>query len=123
MKMRTVVPMGLVVLASFSFPSLRAQDGKETSFKGEVVDMHCYLTRAAKGADHAGCGNACLSRGVTAGFLGDDGKLYVLLGEKPFAVKDAVAGMAGESVVVKGTLVERDGVKGIQLKSVEKVAR
>lgn len=121
MKMRSVVAACLVT-ASVSV-QLRGQDSKDLSLKGEVVDMHCYLTRAAKSADHAGCGNACLSRGVTAGFLAADGKLYVLLGEKPFAVKDAVAGMAGESVVVKGTLVERDGVKGIQLKSVEKLAR
>jgi hypothetical protein len=122
MKMRSVVAACLLA-ASVTVQPLRGQDSKDLSLKGEVVDMHCYLTRAAKGADHAGCGNACLSRGVTAGFLAADGKLYFLLGENPFAVKDAVAGMAGETVVVKGTLVERDGVKGIQLKSVEKAAR
>jgi len=96
-------------------------DGTVVSMKGEVVDMHCYLTRGAKGSEHAGCGNACLARGVTAGFLSEDGKLYVLLGEKPFAVKDAVAGLAGETVALKGTLVERAGVAGIQLQSVEKL--
>jgi hypothetical protein len=97
-------------------------EGNAVSLKGEVVDMHCYLTRGAKGSEHAGCGNACLARGVTAGFLSEDGKLYVLLSEKPFAVKDAVAGLAGETVSLKGTLVERAGVAGIQLQSVERVA-
>jgi len=123
MKIKTIALVGLWTLASLVNTPIGAQDPKQTSLKGEVVDMHCYMTRGDKGPDHAGCGNACLSRAVTAGFLSDDGKLYVLLGEKPFAVKDAVAGLAGETVIVKGALVERDGVKAIQLKSVEKVAR
>jgi hypothetical protein len=91
----------------------------ETTLAGEVVDLHCYLTRGARGPEHAGCANACLARSVTPGFLAADGRLFVLLSEKPFSVKDAVAGLAGKKVTVKGALVERDGVKGLQLKSVE----
>ncbi|HEX6738978.1 MAG TPA: hypothetical protein VF310_11935 [Vicinamibacteria bacterium] len=96
-----------------------AATAPELSLAGEVVDMHCYLTRGARGPEHAGCANACLSRGVTPGFRAEDGRLFVLLSEKPFPVKDVVAGMAGKRVTVKGALVERDGVKGLQVKSVE----
>jgi hypothetical protein len=87
---------------------------------GEVVDLHCYLSRGARGAEHAGCANACLSRGVTAGFKAEDGRLFVLLAEKPVSVKDTLAGLAGARVTVKGTLVERDGMKALQVKSAER---
>jgi hypothetical protein len=85
------------------------------TLRGEVVDLHCFLTRGAKGPEHAGCANACIARGVSAGFLADDGQLYVLLAEKPFTVKDAVAGLAGGPAIVEGTVAERTGVKAIRV--------
>jgi hypothetical protein len=58
---------------------------------GTVVDTHCYVTHGIHDASHTACSNACIARGVPAGFLADDGKLYMLFGEKPFSVKDTVA--------------------------------
>lgn len=58
-----------------------------------------------------------------AGFLANDGTLYVLFGEKPFSVKDAVKDLADVPIRLTGELVERGGVKGIQLKSINKVKR
>jgi hypothetical protein len=92
----------------------------DVTMTGEVVDLHCYLSRGARGAEHAGCANACLSRGVTAGFKAEDGRLFVLLAERPVSVKDTLAGLAGARVTVKGTLVERDGMQAIQVKSAER---
>ena len=43
----------------------------------------------------------------------------MLLAERPVSVKEVVAGLAGKRVTLKGSLVERDGVKGLQVKSVE----
>ena len=94
-----------------------AADG--VTLRGEVVDLHCYLARGAKGPDHAGCANACLRRGVTPGFLAEDGRLFVVLEEKPISPKERVDGLAGKTVTVKGAIVERDGVRGLQMKSVE----
>lgn len=52
-------------------------DKKEVTRKGEIVDMHCYLSRhdEGRGAAHAGCANSCISRGVTPGFISEEGKL------------------------------------------------
>jgi hypothetical protein len=108
----------LVALSSVAQPP--ADEAASLTLRGEVVDLHCYITRGATGADHAGCGNACLSRGVSAGFLADDGTLYVLLSEKPFSAKDAVAGLVGVKSIVKGKRVERAGVKALQLTSIER---
>jgi hypothetical protein len=86
---------------------------------GEIVDMHCYTSRGAHGEEHAGCSNACISRDVPAGFLADDGTLYLLVNEKPVSVKEKIAGKAGKKVTVHGKVVERSGVKALQLASVD----
>ena len=66
----------------------------EVTSPGTVVDLHCYVTHGIHDAEHTACSNACIARGVPAGFLAEDGTLYVLFGEKPFSVKDRVAGLA-----------------------------
>jgi hypothetical protein len=99
----------------------QASDTTVVAFKGEVVDMHCFVTRhggEGKGAAHAGCANACLARNVTAGFVAGDGKVYLLFDEKPFPVRDKIAGLAGQMVNLTGVVVERDGIRGILLKSI-----
>ncbi len=99
----------------------QAPDATTVTLKGEVVDMHCFVTRhggEGRGASHAGCANACLARNVTAGFVASDGKVYLLFEEKPFPVKDKIAGLAGQAVTLTGAVVERDGVRGILLKSI-----
>lgn len=100
----------------------QAADAPSTvNLKGEVVDMHCFVTRhggEGRGASHAGCANACLARNVTAGFVASDGKVYLLFDEKPFPVKEKIAGLAGQTVTLTGAVVERDGVRGILLKSI-----
>jgi hypothetical protein len=94
--------------------------GTPVTLKGTVVDMHCYVTHGLNDAKHTACSHACIARGVPAGFLAEDGKLWVLFGEKPFSVKDTVAGMADVPAIVTGIQVERAGVRGIQIKSIEK---
>jgi hypothetical protein len=112
-----------VVLSLLVIPVQAADTpAPEVTLKGEVVDMHCYVTRGAKGKEHASCGNACLARGVAAGLLAEDGRLFVLLEEKPVSVKDRLAGLVGETVTVKGRAVERDGVRALSMTSVERTA-
>lgn len=99
----------------------QAPDVTTVTLKGEVVDMHCFVTRhggEGRGPSHAGCANACLARNVTAGFVASDGKVYLLFDEKPFPVKEKIAGLAGQTVTLTGAVVERDGVRGILLKSI-----
>ena len=114
--MRRLLLVGLMAALAFVSGAQPGPEGRPpVTLRGEVVDLHCYITRGAKGPDHAGCGNACVSRGVSAGFLADDGTLYVLLSEKPFTAKDAVAGLVGTPAIAKGRVVERGGVKALQL--------
>lgn len=125
MKTMTMTVRGVVtaacLLAGGSW--VRSADTADVTLKGEVVDLHCHLTRGAAGAEHAGCASACLSRGVTPGFLAEDGRVFVLLATRSFPVKDQIAGLAGEKVTLTGTPVERGGVRALQLKSVERRAQ
>jgi hypothetical protein len=126
------VLIGLLVVAAIALGSrvLRAdtKSGKtekpapDVTLTGTVVDMHCYVTHGIHGGDHTGCANACIARGVPAGFLTDDGVLYVLFGATPHSVKETVKDLADVPAKATGTPVVRGGVKGLQLKSIEKVA-
>ena len=103
----------LVLLLAFV-----AAAGEETvTLTGEVVDLHCYTARGAHGEEHAGCSNACISRDVPAGLLVGD-TLYLLLNEKPVAVKEKVAGLAGKTVKATGKVVERNGMKALMVETV-----
>ncbi len=111
---------GWVVIAGLGASS-GAQEGPAMQrLTGEIVDMHCYLVRGERGPGHAGCANACIGRGVTPGFVAEDGRVYLLLAERPVSVKEVVAGLAGQRVTVEGQVVERDGVRGFQLTRVDR---
>src|SRR4029077_14611698 len=97
----------------------RAADGTLT---GTIVDMHCYVTHGLHDAGHTSCSNACIARGVPAGFLADDGTLSVLCDEKPFSVKEKVAGLADVPARLTGTPVVRSGIRGLQIKTIERLA-
>ena len=115
--------IALLILAALAVSRLVGAEDKaaDVTLTGSVVDMHCYVTHGIKDAKHTACSNACIARGVPAGFLADDGTLYVLFDEKPFSVKDKVAGLADVPARLTGTPVVRGGIKGIQIKSIEKV--
>jgi hypothetical protein len=114
--MKNIARIALLVIMS---SAAVAADDKSVSIVGEIVDLHCYTSRGAHGEEHAGCANACLSRDVPAGLLAPDGTLYLLVNEKSTSVKEKVAGKAGKKVKATGKVVERNGMKVLQLASVE----
>ena len=110
----------IAALLLFTLFALIAAAGDESvTLTGEIVDLHCYTSRGAHGEEHAGCSNACISRDVPAALLTEDGTLYLLINEKPVSVKEKIAGKAGKKVTAKGKVVERSGMKALQLASVE----
>lgn len=106
--------LAVAMLFCLVTPQAQAQDKSDdmASISGEVVDMNCYITRGAKGPDHAGCAKACVKGGQPMGLLTDDGTLVLLAKNNKSA--DAYEGLkekAGEKVEVSGKLAERDGIK------------
>ena len=118
-----MLPVMRKLIAVLLFAATTTAAAGEVTLTGEIVDLHCYTGTGAhagaRGEDHAGCANSCISRDVPAGFLADDGTLYLLVNETPVSVKEKVAGKAGKKVKAKGKVVERSGLKALQLTCVE----
>lgn len=81
---------------------------KEVTVKGELVDLVCYIDHAAQGEKHMKCGRTCIDAGLPPGLKGDDGKLYLIVGEHKPINKEAVK-YADKKVTVKGKLVSAEG--------------
>ncbi|HEV8238521.1 MAG TPA: hypothetical protein VGS57_04055 [Thermoanaerobaculia bacterium] len=94
-----------------------------TSWKGEIVDMACYVPHGAKGAGHADCAKKCAKMGQPLGLLTGDGDLVLLMANhedtKPF---ESVKEMAGSMVEITGTSAERDGVTTVTVTGVKPAA-
>jgi hypothetical protein len=84
----------------------------EERWTGEVVDLACYVSSGAHGADHAGCAKSCVKNGQPMGLLTDDGTLVLLSADhKDGAPYEALKDLAGEMAEVRGALAEKDGMK------------
>ena len=117
--MRRTSMLTVFLVLSLAMVSGAEDAPKPVSLKGEVVDLHCHVSRGAAGEKHAGCAEACINRGVPAGFLADNGTLYVLLDEKMISVKEKIAGKVGKPAKATGFVVEKDGMKLFKLVSIE----
>jgi hypothetical protein len=91
-----------------------------SSWKGEIVDVACYVPNGAKGAGHADCAKKCAKAGQPLGLLTGDGDLVLLLADHDDAkAYDAVKELAGTTVEVTGTSAERDGMTVVTVTGVK----
>jgi hypothetical protein len=94
------------------------------SVTGEVIDMACYFDDGASGPGHAECAKMCIASGLPVGLKGEDGKIYVLIGNQlppstqPAAKHETLnaqlAPYAAKIVTVSGTIVSKKGVNVIE---------
>ena len=97
-----------IIMASFNY-----KNDEPKTVTGEILDMKCYMTSGAHGADHKDCASSCLSRGEPMGVLTDDGKVYLLIKGKDSAAFEEAKKHAGDMVTVTGTLSEKGGVQAL----------
>ncbi|MDH3522859.1 MAG: hypothetical protein OES32_04670 [Acidobacteriota bacterium] len=109
--MKRKIVVSVVALAlTFALGALAQPD--QGSWTGEVVDLACYLSQGAHGADHAGCAKSCVKNGQPMGLLTSEGDLVLLAADhKEGAPYEALKDLAGEKAEVKGVLSEKDGMK------------
>ncbi|MBI3291798.1 MAG: hypothetical protein HYZ73_03180 [Elusimicrobia bacterium] len=89
--------------------------------QGEILDMVCYMDHGEKGAKHKACAEKCIKGGAPVGLLTADGAVYLLLEDHNApAPYQTLKGMAAEQVTVQGTIVNRGGVQGLVVKSMNK---
>jgi hypothetical protein len=90
---------------------------------GELVDTGCYLGHGAKGEKHIDCATKCIANGMPMGLLTADGTLYLItLDHENADPYNALKNMAGKTVTVTGTVMTRNGMKGIDVTEAKEAA-
>ncbi len=92
---------------------------KEKTWKGEVVDLSCYLAKGLKGPGHKKCAQMCAAQGQPVGLLTDAGELYLLVGPHDGTALDDAKKLCGSAVELTGSVLERDGLRAIEVQSVK----
>lgn len=114
--------MMLALGASANTPAGAAKSTTKT-LTGEVVDTGCYMAHGAKGEKHIGCATKCISGGMPMGLLTSNGTLYLLtLNHDNADPYNKLKDMAGKTVSVTGEVIERSGMKGIDVQGVKLAA-
>ena len=116
--MKTITTIGLVAFGMLALAH-DVPKGKVVSISGTVVDTGCYVSHDSKGESHAKCAAVCARNGVPLAILDEHGTLFM-----PIAVehKDQNAKLAPfieKRVKVTGTVLEKGGLKGIAIQTVE----
>jgi hypothetical protein len=113
--MKKLLMAGLLLVSGVALADKPA--GKKDKITGEVVDITCYASHAAKGEKHAACGTKCLQGGLPAGIVAD-GKLWVVTMGDHTAPGPKLAAWVGKSVTAEGTRIEKDGANIFEVDTV-----
>lgn len=114
---------GSLAVQSMAHEGMKAKKSgaREVTLNGQLLDMACYMEEGAKGPKHKDCAAKCVREGAPLGFLSTDGKAYFLVNShESEAAFQAAKDLTGEDVKLTGTLIEKAGVKAIQVSAVEK---
>ena len=117
--MKITATIGAFFLLSLT-AGLFAGEG-ETTVKGEIVDLSCYMTQGAHGKEHQQCAQSCIERGIPMGLLTESGDVYLLLeNHKQKEAYETAKKHAAEIVEVTGPVSERGGVKALRVDACSK---
>ena len=100
-----------------------AHDSKaeKRTFVGHVVDMACYVGHGSIGDSHRECATTCAKAGIPLAILDQQSQtLYLPLSKNHHAAANTdLLHFVEKDVRVTGTVSEKDGMKTIQLESIE----
>jgi hypothetical protein len=92
------------------------------SLVATVIDTGCYLSHDTKGEKHVRCATACAKSGVPLALLDETtGTVYLPVAVDHKNQNLRLMPFIEQKVKVTGTLIEKGGMKGIALKTVEAV--
>jgi hypothetical protein len=92
---------------------------KPITITGTVVDTGCYIVHDGSGSDHEQCATECAKKGIPLAILDGSGKLYLPLGVDHANPNTQLMPFIEKKVKVTGTAVERGGLSGIAIKTIE----
>lgn len=111
---------GALLVSGLTLLSMSAFGQSTSTLKGEVLDMSCYMGHGAKGKGHQQCAQMCLNKGLPAGLLTGNGKVYLLVEDHDKAdAYNTVIKHAADQVQVTGKVVDKNGVQALVVESVK----
>ncbi len=94
--------------------------GKDLSFTGTVIDTGCHMSHNSKGEKHIACATTCAKAGVPLAIVDEaSGTIYLPVAVNHKNQNERLMPFIEKKVKVTGTLMEKGGMKGISLKSIE----
>ncbi len=94
--------------------------GKEITMTSLVIDTGCYIAHNSKGEKHESCARACAKAGVPLALLDEaSGTIYIPVATDHKNQNEKLMPFIEKKVKVTGTMMEKGGVKGFSIKTVE----
>ena len=122
MKKSIVFCAAMLLMFFVRVSTVHAQDTKpdKATVTGEIIDMDCYMSMGAHGADHKSCASKCIANGTPMGLLTKDGKVYVLTAPHdnldPY---NKLKKQAASTVTITGEVYNKGGVQSLQVDDVK----
>ena len=98
-----------------SMASHANMEGKQGTWKGEILDAGCYLGHGAMGEKHKECALKCASMGMPLMIMVNDKAVLLTPDHDNQDPYNAIKNWAGSVVEVTGTMSTRGGVSGINV--------
>ncbi len=121
--MHVLLSLLFVICITEGYSQGKKKAEKETTVKGEVVDVSCYLAHGKDGMgdSHKGCAEACAQHGGPLGILTSDGKLYVSVmpDDHKAGPNEILMQHIAQQVSATGSVRAKNGVRGIMITKVE----
>lgn len=111
-----------IVFSAVFATTLLAHDepkGKAVTITGTVVDTGCYFSHGAIGGKHTECATACAKAGVPLAIVDGAGKIYLPIAADHKSPNAKLMPFIEKKVKVTGTAMEKGGLEGIAIKTVE----
>ena len=83
------------------------------------MDTGCYVSHNSKGETHAKCAEACAKNFVPLAILDEHGTLFMPIAVEHKNQNAKLMPFIEKRVKVSGTILEKGGLKGIAIKTVE----
>lgn len=112
----------VVFASALTLFSVHAFGQTTKTIKGEVLDLSCYMGggNEGRGNVHYVCTKRCLEKGLPAGILSSDGKVYVLIENHRLsaAYKTAIE-HGGDNVTITGRVYNRGGLPSLYVEKIK----
>lgn len=118
MKTRITILSAIAAMALFAH---EGHGGKAVTITATVVDTGCYMSHDAIGEKHVDCATACAKAGVPLALVDASGKLYMPIAMNHKNPNVQLMPFIEKKVKVTGVAMEKGGLNGIAIKTIEAV--